>query len=80
MFADVANFLVTSIIPCELFSNQRKKLKWDSLDFYWDEPYLFKICKDGVIRRCPEERAIEYLGGLSFFSLWWPSWRGKDDF
>ncbi|XP_070001868.1 uncharacterized protein [Nicotiana sylvestris] len=26
------------------------KLKWDNLDFYWDEPYLFKICMDGVIR------------------------------
>ncbi|XP_070011440.1 uncharacterized protein [Nicotiana sylvestris] len=28
-----------------------KKLKQDSLDFYWDEPYLFKICTDGVIQR-----------------------------
>ncbi|XP_070017689.1 uncharacterized protein [Nicotiana sylvestris] len=39
-FADVANFLVTGIVPCELSSNQRKKLKWDSLDYYWDEPYF----------------------------------------
>ncbi|XP_070018096.1 uncharacterized protein [Nicotiana sylvestris] len=42
-FADVTNYLVTGIIPCELSSNQRKKLKRDSLDFYCDEPYLFKI-------------------------------------
>ncbi|XP_070036425.1 uncharacterized protein [Nicotiana tomentosiformis] len=50
-FADVANFLVTGIVPNELSSNRRKKLKWDCLDYYWDEPYLFKICNDGVIRR-----------------------------
>ncbi|XP_070014066.1 uncharacterized protein [Nicotiana sylvestris] len=61
-FADVANFLVTGIAPCELSSNQRKKLKRDSLDYYWDEPYLFKICIDGVIQRCvPEEEQLSIL-------------------
>ncbi|XP_070013137.1 uncharacterized protein [Nicotiana sylvestris] len=54
-FTDVANFLVTSIVPCELYSNQRKKFKRDILDYYWDEPYLFKICNDGVIQRCVSE-------------------------
>ncbi|XP_070020616.1 uncharacterized protein [Nicotiana sylvestris] len=54
-FADVANFLVTNIIPSELSSNQRKKLKRENLDYYWDEPSLFKICNDGVIRRCVTE-------------------------
>ncbi|XP_070047367.1 uncharacterized protein [Nicotiana tomentosiformis] len=47
-FTDVANFLVTGIVPSELSSNQRKKLKWDSLDYFWDKPYLFKMCNDGV--------------------------------
>nr|XP_009762996.1 PREDICTED: uncharacterized protein LOC104214959 [Nicotiana sylvestris] len=61
-FADVANFFVTGIIPSELSSNQRKKLKRDSLDYYWDEPYLFKICTDGVIQRCiPEEEKMSIL-------------------
>ncbi|XP_075078482.1 uncharacterized protein LOC142164540 [Nicotiana tabacum] len=55
-FADVANFLMTDIVPSELYSNQRKKLKRDILDYYWDEPYLFKICNDGVIRRCVWEK------------------------
>ncbi|XP_070035237.1 uncharacterized protein [Nicotiana tomentosiformis] len=48
-FADVANFLVTGIVLSELSSNQRKKLKWDNLNYYWDDPYLFKIFNDGVI-------------------------------
>ncbi|XP_070015825.1 uncharacterized protein [Nicotiana sylvestris] len=61
-FADVSNFLVTGIVPCELSSNQSKKLKRDSLDFYWDEPYLFKIYTDDVIRRCvPEEEQLSIL-------------------
>ncbi|XP_070004200.1 uncharacterized protein [Nicotiana sylvestris] len=40
--ADVSNYLVTGVIPCELSSNQRKKLKQDSLDCYWDEPYFVR--------------------------------------
>ncbi|XP_070015212.1 uncharacterized protein [Nicotiana sylvestris] len=61
-FADVANFLVTRIVPRELSSNQRKKLKRDSLDYHWDEPYLFKFFNDGVIRRCiSEEEQVSIL-------------------
>ncbi|XP_070001928.1 uncharacterized protein [Nicotiana sylvestris] len=52
---------------CELSSNQRKKLKQDSLEYYWDEPYLFKICTDGVIRRCiPEEEQLSTLEACHF--------------
>ncbi|XP_075099175.1 uncharacterized protein LOC142176034 [Nicotiana tabacum] len=61
-FADVANFHVTGIVPCELSSNQRKKLKRDILDCYWDKPYLFKICNDGMIQICvPEEEQMSVL-------------------
>ncbi|XP_070043142.1 uncharacterized protein [Nicotiana tomentosiformis] len=61
-FTDLENYLVSGIIPNEFSSNQRKKLKRDCLDFYWDEPYLFQICTDGMIRRCmPEEEQVEIL-------------------
>ncbi|XP_070054220.1 uncharacterized protein [Nicotiana tomentosiformis] len=61
-FANLANYLVSGIIPNEVSSNQRKKLKQDCLDYYWDEPYLFRICTDGVIRRCvPEVEHREIL-------------------
>ncbi|XP_070007844.1 uncharacterized protein [Nicotiana sylvestris] len=61
-FADVANYLVSKIVPNEFSSNQIKKLKRDCLDYYWDEPYLFKIFNDGVIRRCaPEEEQLGIL-------------------
>ncbi|XP_070003015.1 uncharacterized protein [Nicotiana sylvestris] len=62
-FADLANFLMCGIIPDEFFSNQRKKLKRDCQDYYSDEPYLFRICTDRVIRRCvPEEEQTKILG------------------
>ncbi|XP_070047040.1 uncharacterized protein [Nicotiana tomentosiformis] len=61
--ADLANFLVCGIILDEFSSNQRKKLKRDCQDYYWDEPYLFRICMYGVIRRCvPEDEQGEILG------------------
>ena len=40
-FVDLANYLMSGIVSNEFSSNQRKKLKRDCLDYYWDEPYLF---------------------------------------
>ncbi|XP_070054496.1 uncharacterized protein [Nicotiana tomentosiformis] len=61
-FANLANYLASGIVPNEFSSNQRKKLKPDCLDYYLDEPYLFRICTDGVIRQCvPEEEQREIL-------------------
>ncbi|XP_070017682.1 uncharacterized protein [Nicotiana sylvestris] len=62
-FANLENFLVSGIIPNEFSSNQRKKLKRDCQDYYWDGPYFLWICMDGVIRRCVlEEEQVEILG------------------
>ncbi|XP_070041588.1 uncharacterized protein [Nicotiana tomentosiformis] len=41
-FADLANYLVSGIVPDEFYSNQRKKLKQDCLDYYCDEPMAYK--------------------------------------
>ncbi|XP_075102944.1 uncharacterized protein LOC107804657 [Nicotiana tabacum] len=61
-FTNVVNFIVTGIVSCELYSNQRKKVKWDILDYYWNEPYLFKICNDDVILRwVPEEEKMSIV-------------------
>ena len=36
----------------EFNSQQRKKLIHDSKYYLWDDPYLWKLCNDGLIRRC----------------------------
>ncbi|GKE19707.1 reverse transcriptase domain-containing protein, partial [Tanacetum coccineum] len=51
-YADYANFLVSKIIPHGLTYHLRKKFLSDIKHYIWDDPYLFKSCPDGIIRRC----------------------------
>ncbi|XP_055961915.1 uncharacterized protein LOC130015571 [Mercurialis annua] len=51
-YADIANYLSSNIMPPDLSHHQRKKFLSDVKRFLWDEPYLFKVCGDGMIRRC----------------------------
>ncbi|XP_042028517.1 uncharacterized protein LOC121782529 [Salvia splendens] len=62
-FANLANYLVTGIIPEGLSSNQKKKFLSDTRTYVWEDPFLFRICSDGVIRRCVGEH--EHLQILS---------------
>ncbi|XP_072071911.1 uncharacterized protein [Arachis hypogaea] len=52
---DIANFKATGSLPLEFNKHQRKKLVNDAKYFIWDEPYLFKKCSDGILRRCISE-------------------------
>ena len=51
-FADIANFISSGKLPEEFNSQQRKKLSYDFKYYLWNEPYLWKLCSDGMIRRC----------------------------
>nr|GEW03489.1 reverse transcriptase domain-containing protein [Tanacetum cinerariifolium] len=43
-------------------SQQKKKLFKDVKYYFWDEPYLFKICADQVIRQCVHsQEAVDIL-------------------
>ncbi|GKA62934.1 reverse transcriptase domain-containing protein [Tanacetum coccineum] len=60
-FADFANYLVGNIIPKGMTYQQKNKFFFDLKHYFWEEPYLFKVCFDGMIRRCisgPETRTI----------------------
>ena len=55
-YADLVNYLVGNVIPPEYTYQQKKKFIHDIKEYYWDEPFLYKQCADGIIRRClPEE-------------------------
>ncbi|XP_075077339.1 uncharacterized protein LOC142164067 [Nicotiana tabacum] len=54
-YADIANYLASSIVPYELSSVQKKKVFRDCRMYFWDEPYLFRICIDNMIWRCIPE-------------------------
>lgn len=51
-YADFANFLASKYVPDELSYQQRKKFFSDVKYYFWEDPYLYKICADNVIRRC----------------------------
>nr|GEU96573.1 DNA-directed DNA polymerase [Tanacetum cinerariifolium] len=61
-FADFANYHAGNFIVKGLSSQQKSKFFKDVKHYFWDGPYLFKICADQVIRRCVSgQEAIEIL-------------------
>ncbi|GJZ14342.1 reverse transcriptase domain-containing protein [Tanacetum coccineum] len=60
-FADFANYLVGDIIPKGMTYQQKNKFFSGLKHYFWEEPYLFKSCSDGMIKRCvsgPETQII----------------------
>ncbi|GJX25293.1 reverse transcriptase domain-containing protein [Tanacetum coccineum] len=60
-FADFANYLVADIIPKGMTYQQKNKFFSNLKHYFWEEPHLFKVCSDGIIRRCvsgPETQTI----------------------
>nr|GEW57472.1 reverse transcriptase domain-containing protein [Tanacetum cinerariifolium] len=51
-FADFANFHAGNFIVKWMSSQQKKKFFKDVKYYFWDDPYLFWICADQIIRRC----------------------------
>ncbi|GKB00652.1 reverse transcriptase domain-containing protein [Tanacetum coccineum] len=51
-FVDFANYLVGDIIPKGVTYQQKNKFFFDLKHYFWEEPYQFKVCSDGMIRRC----------------------------
>nr|URM60731.1 ZF-HD family protein [Gymnema sylvestre] len=51
-YADIVNFLVAHEIPANCNRHQVNKLRSESKYYVWDDPYLWRICSDQIIRRC----------------------------
>nr|GEV83815.1 reverse transcriptase domain-containing protein [Tanacetum cinerariifolium] len=51
-FADFANYHAGNFIVKGMTSQQKNKFFKDVKQYFWDDPFLFKICADQVIRRC----------------------------
>nr|GEV03908.1 reverse transcriptase domain-containing protein [Tanacetum cinerariifolium] len=51
-FADIVNFHAANFIKKGLASQQKKKFFKDVKHYFLDDPYLFRICADQIIRRC----------------------------
>nr|GEV63624.1 hypothetical protein [Tanacetum cinerariifolium] len=61
-FADFANYHARNFIIKGMSSQQKSKFYKDVKHYFWDDPYLFKICADQIIRRyVSSQEAIDIL-------------------
>ncbi|XP_057803281.1 uncharacterized protein LOC131018584 [Salvia miltiorrhiza] len=51
-FADIVNYLACGELRPNLTSQERKRFLSLCMQYYWEDPYLFKLGKDEVTRRC----------------------------
>nr|GEY59242.1 reverse transcriptase domain-containing protein [Tanacetum cinerariifolium] len=51
-FADFANYHAGNFIVKGMTCQQKNKFFKDVKHYFWDDPFLFKVCADQVIRRC----------------------------
>ncbi|GJR13703.1 reverse transcriptase domain-containing protein [Tanacetum coccineum] len=61
-FADIANYHAGNFIVKGMSSQQKKIFFKDVKHYFWDDPYLFRICVDQVIKRYVHgQEAIDIL-------------------
>nr|GEV26872.1 reverse transcriptase domain-containing protein [Tanacetum cinerariifolium] len=60
-FADIANYHVGNFIVKGMSSQQKKKFFTNVKHYVWDDPYLFRICADQVIRQCVYSQKAIYI-------------------
>nr|GEY40576.1 reverse transcriptase domain-containing protein [Tanacetum cinerariifolium] len=61
-FADFSNYNAGNFVVKGMSSQQKKKFFKDVKHYFWEDPFLFKICADQVIQRCVHgQEAIDIL-------------------
>ncbi|CAM8986894.1 unnamed protein product [Rhodiola kirilowii] len=57
-YTNIVNYLVGGTFPSSFTIAQRLRLKHDSRYYIWDDPYLWKIGSDQVVRKCVPDSEI----------------------
>nr|GEX38748.1 reverse transcriptase domain-containing protein [Tanacetum cinerariifolium] len=61
-FSDFANYHAGNFVVKGMSSQQKNKFFKDVKKYFWNDPFLFKICVDQVIRRCVHgQEAVKIL-------------------
>ena len=48
-YANIMNFIVIGYVP---LGENKRNLIHQSCSHLWDEPYLYQVCTNGLLRRC----------------------------
>ncbi|GJR76078.1 reverse transcriptase domain-containing protein [Tanacetum coccineum] len=51
-YADYVNYLVEKVVPPKWTFKKRKRFYSQVKNYFWDEPYAFRLCPDNIMRRC----------------------------
>ncbi|GJX90760.1 reverse transcriptase domain-containing protein [Tanacetum coccineum] len=51
-YADYVNYLFGKIMPPNWTAKKRRRFFSQVKNYFWDEPYAFKLCTDNIMRRC----------------------------
>nr|GEU36758.1 reverse transcriptase domain-containing protein [Tanacetum cinerariifolium] len=57
-FADIANYLMGNVLIKGMSSQQKKKIFKDIRHYFWDDPNLFRISVDQIIRLCVDAKEV----------------------
>ncbi|GJW22518.1 reverse transcriptase domain-containing protein [Tanacetum coccineum] len=61
-FADIANYHAENFLIKGMSTQQKRKFFKDVKHYFWDDPYLFRICAVQIVRRCVfGQEALEIL-------------------
>ncbi|GKD55051.1 DNA-directed DNA polymerase [Tanacetum coccineum] len=51
-YADYVNYIIGKIVPPNWTPKKRRRIFSQVKNYFWDEPYAFKLCPDNIMRRC----------------------------
>lgn len=54
-FVDIVNYKVVEFRPLDNNHYHRQNNLDEVWNYFWDKPYLFRICADSIIRKCVTE-------------------------
>ncbi|GJZ99610.1 hypothetical protein Tco_0672161 [Tanacetum coccineum] len=58
-FADFANYMVGDVIPKGMTYQQKKKFFSNLKNYFWEDPYLFKVWSDGILDAMSQDQKLE---------------------
>src|SRR4051812_11672612 len=60
-YAEYSQYLSKGILPPRLSHPERQRFLSEPKFYSWEDPFLYKKCADGIVRRCAMEFQMEKI-------------------